>query len=641
MQPIKRKPIMSVIFGRCNFNDKPLVDNDLLTIKTRLNHWAADDTGTWLNKAIGLGHLMLYNTPQSLNEKLPYHHIAAGLTITADARIDNRDELYAKLGIPAAERLNIPDSLLILKTYEKFEESCPEHLIGDFAFAIWDERKQKLFCARDHMGVKPFFYYADDHFFAFASEKKGIMAIPGTNLAINKQFLYNQLIFPPEQATDTSLYENIKRLKPAHWLVIDIKNKHQKQQRYWDLDADTETKLAGKAAYHEGLLYYFEQAVQCRSRSHYNVGVELSGGMDSSAITGAANNYLKQYGKNLITFSNTLADDVTDPEVTKLDERRYIDAVLEFNQIKDPIFVTETAFDSLIDELNFAIEVNDGIERWNPLWQLPLKKSAMQHGVRTLLSGFPGDELVTYRGKYYFMDYRDKKQYFKYFLAKKKYPGFSKLEPFIPHSIKYKFSQIKRSLNITHKRTKAAFEQYAIPHYYKKHMRDCIWLDPIYQQQFSSYRYMQRYRFLKPQVNHRLESETRYGIYFKTEPRFPMADIRLTQFYLSMPNEYKYEGDLTRTFYRNTVSKYLPQMLMERNDKYGSIAPFLSLKNRITDEEINLLTAQVQATSFINKELYKDYSSKRGLKKEKKAGLYPPIEIFLWLKNNKDWLENL
>jgi asparagine synthase (glutamine-hydrolysing) len=632
---------MSVIFGKCNFNGKPLATIELTAIETRLNHWTADGKGTWLNKTIGLGHLMLYNTPQSLAEKLPYHHLATGLTITADARIDNRDDLCGKLGVPATDKLIIPDSLLILKAYEKFGERCPEHLIGDFAFAIWDERKQQIFCARDQMGVKPFFYYADEQFFAFASEKKGIMAIPGVNLAINKQFLFNQLIFPPEQATDTSLYENIKRLKPAHWLVININNKHQQQQLYWDLDADTEIKLASKADYHEGLLYHFEQAVKCRSVSHYNVGVELSGGMDSSAITGVANNYLKQYGKNLITFSNTLADDVTDPEVTKLDERRYIDAVLEFNQIKDAIYITETAFDNMIDEFNFSIEVNDGIERWNPLWQLPLKKSAMQHGVRTLLSGFPGDELVTYRGKYYFMDYRDKKQYLKYFLAKKKYPGFSKLEPFIPHKLKYNLSQIKRSLNIAHKRTKTGFEQYNIPAYYKKHLRDCIWLDPIYQQQFKSYRYMQRYRLLKPQVNHRLESETRYGMYFKTEPRFPMADIRLTQFYLSMPNEFKYEGDLTRTFYRNTVSKYLPQMLMERNDKYGSIAPFLSLKNRILDEEINLLTAQVPQTSFINKQLYEGYSSQKDLKKYKTAGLFPPIELFLWLTKNKDWLEKL
>ncbi|WCT11883.1 asparagine synthase-related protein [Mucilaginibacter jinjuensis] len=633
---------MSVIFGKCHFNNKPIANDELSVMQTRLNHWQADNKGIWINNNVGLGHLMLYNTTPSLTEVLPYHHDGPKLTITADARIDNRDELFGKLGIPAIEKTTIPDSILILKAYEKFGERCTEHLIGDFAFAIWDSNKQQLFCARDQMGVKPFFYYTGADFFAFASEKKGIMAIEGVDLAINKQFLFNQLVFPPEQATDTTLYEHIKKLPPAYTLVLNLTNGHRKLQRYWDLDAETETRFATKAEYHEGLLYHFEQAVQCRSLSHYNVGVELSGGMDSSAITGVANNYLKTQEKNLITFSNTLSDDVDNPEITKLDERRYIDAVLEFNNIKDFVYVTQTAFDNLIDELNFAIEVNDGLERWNPLWQLPLKKSAMEHGVRTLLSGFPGDELVTYRGKYYFMDYLDKGQYLKYFLAKKKYPGFNKVEPFIPHGIKYQYSKLKRSLNVgTHERVKQSFETFNVPDHYRKHLRDCIWLDPVYQQQFKSYRHLQRYRLLKPQVNHRLEAETRFGIYFKTEPRFPMADIRLTQFYLSMPNEYKYEGELTRTFYRNTVSKYLPDMLMKRNDKYGSIAPFLSVNKRITTDEVKNLIKQSPEVAFLSKERFDGFDSPYTPGNSKKDKPYPPVEVLLWLIKNKDKIADL
>lgn len=615
---------MSVIFGKCNFNLKQVTANDLFIMETALNHWSADDKNTWLGRFAGLGQLMLYNTPQSLAEKLPYHHAGSNLTITADARIDNRTELFSKLSIPFSERLSIPDSILILKAYEKYGERTAEHLTGDFAFAIWDENNQKLFCARDQMGVKPFFYYCDAHFFAFASEKKGIMSIPGADLSINKQFLYNQLVFPIEQAKDTSLYQNIKRLKPAHTLVLDTRTKSLNIQQYWDLDPYAKLKFASKADYHEGLLHHFEQAVQCRTRSHYSVGSELSGGMDSSAITAVANEHLNLQHRELVTFSNTLADDVTDPEITILDERRYIDAVLEFNKIKNFVYITREAFDDPIDELNFAVGVNDGMERWNPLWQLPIKKEAMQRNVRTLLSGFPGDELVTYRGKYYFMDYLDKKQYLKYFLAKKKYPGFNKLEPLLPHALKYQLSKVKRKLNIAgHKHVRNAFEQYAIPDFYKTHLRDCIWQDPIYQEQFKSYRHLQRYRLLKPQVNHRLESETRYGIHFRTEPRFPMADIRLIQFYLSMPNEFKYEGELSRTFFRNTVSKYLPPMIMQRNDKFGSIAPFLKGQKKITDDRISQLMETAPKVSFLNK------------------ADHPPLEMLLWLIKNKDWLEKL
>src|SRR5690606_33756402 len=92
------------------------------------------------------------------------------------------EKLYTEQGekdLSDEAKLLIPDSTLILKAYEKYGETCLEHLIGDFAFAIWDEQHQKLFCARDHMGVKPFFYYHDENFFAFASEKKGLLALAG------------------------------------------------------------------------------------------------------------------------------------------------------------------------------------------------------------------------------------------------------------------------------------------------------------------------------------------------------------------------------------------------------------------------------------------------------------------------------
>ncbi|WP_158797055.1 asparagine synthase-related protein [Pedobacter sp. L105] len=617
---------MSVIFGKCRLDLQPILPDELFVMENRLNHWQADQKAIWSARFIGLGHLMLHNTPQSLAEQLPYYQPDSGLTITADARIDNREDLYRKLDIPPAERLLLPDSLLILKAYEKYGENCAEHLIGDFAFAIWDKHRQKLFCARDQLGVKPFFYYCHNNLFAFASEKKGIMAIPGIDLKINKQFLYNQLVFPVEQAIDTTLYRHIKRLQPAHTLILEPAKKNLRLQRYWDLDVHTETRLGNKSSYEEGLLYHFEQAVECRTRSSYPLGVELSGGMDSSAITAIANNQLKKNGQHLLTFSNTLAAGITDPEITKLDERSYIDAVLEFNDIKDFIYITKTAFDHPIDELNFALEVNDGLERWNPLWQIPIKKAAKSYNTRTLLSGFPGDELVTYRGKYYFLDFLDKKQYLNYWLAKKKYPGFSKLEPFIPHQVKYQLSKIKRYLSVFNDRhTRKAFDQFNIPSYYKQHLRDCLWLDPMHQEQFKSYRHFQRYRLLKPQVNQRLESETRYGIHFRTEPRFPMADIRLAQFYLSMPNAYKYEGELSRTFYRNTVSKYLPPLLMQRNDKYGSVAPFLSQQKKITEAEIARLMSQIPKTSFLKNKLVHR----------------PPVEIWLWLIKNQDWLEQL
>src|SRR6187402_2276600 len=128
---------------------------------------------------------MLYNTPESLNEKLPYHNTDSGLTVTADARIDNREEIYELLNLPVADAGQLADSTLILMLYKKYSGDCVKHLVGDFAFAIWDNNTETLFCARDQMGIKPFFYYQNDNYFAFASEIKGLLALPDIDKSIN------------------------------------------------------------------------------------------------------------------------------------------------------------------------------------------------------------------------------------------------------------------------------------------------------------------------------------------------------------------------------------------------------------------------------------------------------------------------
>src|SRR5437762_10739731 len=117
----------------------------------RLAHRGSDALGVWCAGAIGLGHRLLVTTPESLSERLPALNTRAALAITADARIDNRCELMQALHIsePAAA-----DSSLILAAYERWAERCVEHLLGDFAFAIWDARTQSLLCARDHFGVR-------------------------------------------------------------------------------------------------------------------------------------------------------------------------------------------------------------------------------------------------------------------------------------------------------------------------------------------------------------------------------------------------------------------------------------------------------------------------------------------------------
>lgn len=609
-----------------------------------MNHWQPDDSGIWTNHVIGLGHLMLYNTPESLTDKQPLYNQISRLTITADVRLDNRDELYPLLRIHINQEKQIPDSALILALYQKYGTNCVKYIIGDFAFAIWDDTNQQLFCARDQMGVKPLFYYQDDNLFAFASEKKGILAIPSIDSAIDQQFLYNQLIFPPEQNTDTTLYQHIRRLKPATTLLLDVRSKRIQSTCYWTLDANKTTTLNSKQDYYDGLRYHFENAVQCRSRSAYPVGAELSGGLDSSGITGVAQAYLKEQGSSLITFSNVFPKGDIDQDLIKYDEQQYIDAVIKFNKIENAVFVNKKLWDDPIAEIDFSLQVNDGLDKWNPLWQLPSKKAAMDCNVRTLLSGFPGDQMVTSQSNAYALDYLDQKQYLRYFSASgTRQTKLHKLRPFIPPGILDVLAGFKTLTGFYNPYIKTASLMYHIPRKYKNDNTHLYKRDPLFKDISKSFRHAQKTTLLRSHVSLRMESETRYGTYFRLEPRFPMADIRLTQFYSAMPNALKYEGDIERSAFREAVKKYMPPLVQQRRGKLGSVAPFLFPDLKTKSHYVELLLKQMPENSIIKKEaLLKRIEAVK--KNEEKDGdpaqnftldtILPSLEVLRWMGNH-------
>jgi asparagine synthase (glutamine-hydrolysing) len=581
---------MSAIFGLCYTDNKPVTEElDLMT--TQLNHWVADVKNTWFAGNNGMGHLMLFNTPESVNEKLPFSDTDRQLTITADARIDNRDELFRLFGIIAPSQRLMADSQLILLAYKKYGEDCVKYLVGDFAFAIWDGPNHKWFCARDQMGVKSFFYYFRDNLFAFASQKKGLLCLP-VNKAVNKQYFYNQSFFMHIQAADTTIYLHILKLKPAHSLSFYPATNKLTTAQYWTLDATTELKLASKDDYYEGLGHHFETAMQCRLRTNYPIGIELSGGMDSASITGVASHLLKGTGKQIYTFTN--ADSEESFPYTSLgvgSEVQYANEVIRFNGIDNPVWITRDIYDDPLKVIELVEKINDGLERWYLSWQLPIKKEAMDRNVRTMFSGFPGDEMATYRGDFYFMDHLDNKSYSEYFKAKSRY-GFNKYKPFIPAGLEYFLHKISNLTKLNQYDVKTSALLFPFPFSNRFRRGDEAWRDSTFREKYKSHRHLLKYKLLKPQVSQRMETENNYATWFRMENRFPMADIRLTQFYLAIPNAIKSEGELTRTAWRKSVGKYLPPETLRRDSKTGIMFPY-TFAPHVFENELKAFNFQV------------------------------------------------
>ena len=276
---------MSGVVGIFARDGRPIESLDLQRMLAAIAHRGPDGSGVWLRGSTGLGHRMLWTTPESLRERLPFADETGGLVITADARIDNREELIRLLDLEDRPRASISDSQLILRSYEKWGRRCPEKLLGDFAFAIWDSRLQAVFCARDHLGVKPFTYHSSERLFAFGSEIQAVLCAPVTPRRINEQRIADYLV-PIFEDKSITLYQDIFRLPAAHRMTVWADR--VEKDCYWSLDPSREMPALSDGDYAEGFREIFSEAVRARSRCPLPVGAMLSGGLDSSSIACSA-----------------------------------------------------------------------------------------------------------------------------------------------------------------------------------------------------------------------------------------------------------------------------------------------------------------------------------------------------------------
>ena len=299
---------MSGIFGIYYRSGQSVDHRDLERLSSSLKRRGRDDHGLWVGGSVGLGHRMLQSTPESVHEKLPYRDDEAGLVITADARIDNRDELAAALGISQHNRKEIPDSRLILAAYKKWGTECPRHLLGDFSFAIRDEKQQQLFCAIDHFGIRPFCYHLENNRFIFASDIQGLCESNLTSHVLDESRLISLFIDPlPVVDGDGTLYKNTFYLPPAHRLTINKKSIHI--GAYWSADEITEIKLGSDEEYKAGFNEALQASVRCRLRSQGTTALALSGGIDSASLAAVSQDILSATQGKQVLYSGIGSDD--------------------------------------------------------------------------------------------------------------------------------------------------------------------------------------------------------------------------------------------------------------------------------------------------------------------------------------------
>jgi asparagine synthase (glutamine-hydrolysing) len=321
---------MSAICGIASRNGDLVSPEDLNAMMQSVAHHGPDGLRLWYDRLVGLGQQTHHIAPESFDEVLPCRPAESALTIAASARIDNRAELIRQLRLDQPEVGSCSDRILILAAYEKWGERCPEFLLGDFAFAIWDERERKLFCCRDHMGVRPFFYYADHRRFIFASEPKAILAAGGIETKVNKSKLAT-LAFPEIKSLfwDQSWFEEIFPLPAGTSLTVDARG--IRRNKYWTPQFGTELPYKSDKEILEAFKALMFEVVSARLPGRSPVTALLSGGLDSSSIVSVAARVLQRQNRELHTLSAVLPA-ASDAGLT--DERNFIDQFRDWPNVR-------------------------------------------------------------------------------------------------------------------------------------------------------------------------------------------------------------------------------------------------------------------------------------------------------------------
>lgn len=563
---------MSGIVGLYHLDGRPLDAADLARMTEVLIHRGPDGTATWHAGSVGLGHCLLHTTPESRYEALPRTNRTETMVLTVDARLDNREALIETLRLAASPPHPLTDSEIILAAYERWGTACPEHLIGAFAFALWDGPRRRLVCARDPFGVKPLYYHhAPDRVFAVASEIKSLFVLEDVPIRLHPETIAGHLLVPVVDDPTRTFFKDVACLAPGHSLIVHPDG--LQLHGYWALDPTKELRLPSDGAYAEAFRAHFEEAVRCRLRSAFPVGTMLSGGLDSSSITSVAARLLEREGRGPLHTFSAVYDDVP-----QCDERSYIRTVEAKYDLAPHLLHADRV--SPLDDWDRLLWHTDAANMAGNLyinWQL--FKPARAHGIRVLLDGFDGDTTVSH-GRGYLSELAQHGHWFKLLTEVKAYASIlgEPWKPAVWSWIKGPLLSESGLLWLRQHWRRLTQPASALPPPTRPPSAWRMGLNAAFVRDIEAYIDPEPRRATTERAHHyqllsrALLSQTlslldAAAAPFSIELRFPFFDQRLVAFCLSLPPEQKLRRGWTRLVLRHAMEGILPKKIQWRGRK--------------------------------------------------------------------------
>ena len=291
---------MSAIAGLWRFDGKPGTAADCERMLAAQEIYGPHDERVWSEGPVAVGRRLFRTLPEDIHDRQPLQTRDGRLTLVADIRMDNRNELAGALGLSDGEVRGFSDAAVLLACLDRWGEGALDRVVGDFAFVLWDAYARTLTLARDFSGKRPLHFHRGRDFFAFSSMPKGLHALSEIPRAPDEQAAAELSLMIPEKSS-RSFFAGIERVRAAHALTVTPER--ITSRCYWEPRRPGPGRMSSQH-YIEGLRHHLDQATLARLRgSDGKIGSQLSGGLDSSAVTATAARLLAAERGKVIAFT--------------------------------------------------------------------------------------------------------------------------------------------------------------------------------------------------------------------------------------------------------------------------------------------------------------------------------------------------
>lgn len=377
---------MSGVVGVVHWDGRPVDPGVLEAMTEAIRHRGPDGIAHWRSGPLGLGQCMQRTTPESLEETLPLTSDDGQLVLVMDGRVDNAPELRRELlgrGVALRSRA---DAELVLRAYETWGEDCSAHIVGECVFFVWDARRQVLFGVRDAAGARHFYYHGGAGRFAFASEMRGVLAVPGIEKRIDDHRVLDYLI-PEFDRTDqvSSFFQGVSRLPAGHAMRVTARG--VETWRWWHPAELEPLRFASLDECTEAFMAQLEAVVKPRLRSLRPVGAMLSGGMDSSTLVGLISHRLRGSLSQALRTVSLIRDDRE-----HCPDWASVQSILQADPWLQPTILTTAKVDEVWERvLAVAARADDPFAIGSGLPYHLAYQAASEAGCGVLLDGMAGD----------------------------------------------------------------------------------------------------------------------------------------------------------------------------------------------------------------------------------------------------------